>query len=259
MSETQDANNAFKMNTPYKVELEIFEGPLDLLLYLIRKDEVDIYNIPIEKVTKQYLEYTELMKMLDLNIAGEFLVMAATLMYIKSKMLLPPEERPLEEAVEEEDPRIDLVRQLLEYKRFKDAAQYLQKKEILEDKIFTRHVPEDVQGEVPLVDVSIFDLIDAFNQALKKIEKVPQHEIKEENFTVSDKIRLLKDFLKENCSFSLNKIFNNMKSKIEVVVTFLALLELIRLKEVRVVQKELFGEIVVELCGGSSTTLTTTN
>lgn len=233
---------------PYKVELEIFEGPLDLLLYLIKRDEIDIYNIPVEKITRQYLEYIELMRMLDLNIAGEFLVMAATLMYIKSKMLLPPEERPQEE-VEEEDPRLDLVRQLLEYKRFKDVAQYLQHKELLEEKIFTRHVPPEVEMEAPLVDVSIFDLIGAFNQALKKVERVTLHEIIDEKFTVASKISQIKELLKETYSFNLTKLFDNMKTKMEVVVTFLALLELIRLKIVRVMQKDLFGEIIVESCG----------
>lgn len=237
------------MNTPYKVELEFFEGPLDLLLYLIKKDEIDIYNIPVEKITTRYLEYIELMKMLDLNIAGEFLLMAATLMYIKSKMLLPPEERPLEE-VEEEDPRLDLVRQLIEYKKFKDAAQFLQNKEILEEKIFTRHAPQDLEQEIALVDVSIFDLISAFNQALKKVEKTVSHEVVTDNFTVVDKVKEIKDFLKANPSFSLTQLFDKMKSKIEVIVTFLALLELMRLKQVRVVQAELFGEILVEFCGG---------
>lgn len=244
-----DCPNKKNMNTPYKVELEIFEGPLDLLLYLIRKDEIDIYNIPIDKITKQYLEYIELMRMLDLNIAGEFLVMAATLMYIKSKMLLPPEERPQEEVVEEEDPRLDLVRQLLEYKRFKDVAQYLQHKELLEEKIFTRHVPPDVEVSAPLVDVSIFDLLGAFNQALKKVETAPVHEVAGESFTVGDKVKQIKGLISENSSFSLTRLFDNMKNRIEVVVTFLALLELIRLKAVRVVQRELFGEIIVEGMG----------
>lgn len=233
------------MNAPYKVELEIFEGPLDLLLYLIKKDEIDIYNIPIERITKQYLEYIDLMKMLDLNIAGEFMVMASTLIYIKSKMLLPPEER-LQDQPEEEDPRLDLVRQLLEYKKFKDVSEFLQYRELLEERIFTRHAPPEVEAEVDLVDVSIFDLISAFNQALKKVEKVPMHEIIQENFTVADKINQIKEMLKENYSFNLTKLFDNMKTRIEVVVTFLALLELIRLKVVKVFQKELFGEIIVE-------------
>lgn len=237
------------MNAPYKVALEIFEGPLDLLLYLIRKDEVDIYNIPIEKVASQYLEYIDLMQMLDLNIAGEFLVMAATLMYIKSKMLLPPEERPQEE-IEEEDPRLDLIRQLLEYKKFKDAANFLQQKEILEEKIFTRHAPADMEQEIPLVDVSIFDLIGAFNQALRKVPKTAQHEISRDNYTIGSKIDEIKEMLKANPSFSLTKLFDNMKSKLEVIATFLAFLELMRLKVLRAMQKEMFGEIMVESCGG---------
>jgi segregation and condensation protein A len=235
-----------KKQSPYKVELDIFEGPLDLLLYLIKKDEVDIYNIPIETITNQYVEYIDLMHMLDLNIAGEFLVMASTLMYIKSKMLLPPEERPQEE-VEEEDPRMDLVRQLLEYKKFKEAAHFLHSKEMLEEKIFVRHGPSEMENEIPMVDVNIFDLISAFNQALKKFEQsTAHHEVVQDNFSVSGKIYEIREMLKIKQSFSLTRLFDNMKSKIEVVVAFLALLELIRLKEVRAAQKELFGEIVVE-------------
>jgi len=235
------------MDTPYKVALEVFEGPLDLLLYLIRKEEVDIYNIPIEKVTNQYFEYLDLMKMLDLNVAGEFLVMAASLMYIKSKMLLPPEERPYEE-VEEEDPRLDLVRQLLEYKRFKDAAQFLNHKQILEEKIFVRHAPVSIDGEVPLEEVSIFDLITAFNSAIKRVERFAHHEVVQDNYSVSEKIEGLKAMAQKESSFSLTKILENTKSKLEIVVTFLALLELMRLKIIRAVQRELFGEIVIESC-----------
>ena len=149
----------------YKVELEVFEGPLDLLLYLIKKEEVDIYNIPIEKITSQYMEYLNLMRMLDLNIAGEFIVMAATLMMIKSRMLLPVEERPeLEE--EEEDPRWDLVKQLIEYKKFKDAAIHLQEREINQEDIFSlgggNIVLEPDDPGMILQDISLFDLISAF-------------------------------------------------------------------------------------------------
>lgn len=236
------------MDKAYKVELEIFEGPLDLLLYLIKKDEIDIYDIPIEQITRKYLEYIELMRMLDINIAGEFLVMAATLVYIKSKMLLPPEERPEEEEEEEIDPRLDLVKQLLEYKRFKSAAGYLHEKEKLQEKIFTRHTPANIvkTPEMFLSDISIFDLIGAFKQALVKVESVAWPEIAEDKFTVSDKIDEVKERLKKENTFSLTKLFDAMKTRTEVVVTFLALLELIRLKIVRVTQKELFGEIVVE-------------
>lgn len=231
----------------YKVELEVFEGPLDLLLYLIKKDEVDIYNIPVERITKQYLDYLSLMQMLDLNIAGEFFVMAATLMYIKSKMLLPPEERPLEEE-EEEDPRMDLVRQLLEYKKFKDAAQYLHQREIVQESVFPRNVPADLPEAADnyMVDVSIFDLIGAFSQALKRVEVNQVREIIEEKFNVADKIAEIKESLQRERSLNLTCLFSTMKTRTEVVVTFLALLELIRLKLVKVFQPELFGEIIVE-------------
>ena len=236
------------MNTEYKVDLEIFEGPLDLLLYLIKKDEIDIYDIPIEKITKQYLDYLALMQMLDLNIAGEFFVMAATLMYIKSRMLLPPEERPQEEEVDE-DPRMDLVRQLLEYKKFKDAAEYLHDREILQEKVFVRNAPVDMPEAADnyMMDVNIFDLISAFSQALQKVEKPDDiKEVAAEEYTVAEKVATLKDRLQQESRFSLTQLFGNMKSHLEIVVTFLALLELIRLKGVKVYQPELFAEIVVE-------------
>jgi segregation and condensation protein A len=162
-------------------------------------------------------------------------------------MLLPPEERPQEET-EEEDPRLFLVRQLLEYKRFKDAAQFLHHKEVLEEKIFVRHGPSEMENEIPLVDVNIFDLISAFNQALRKFEKnTAIHEVIEDSFSVSGKIYELREMLKAKKAFSLTGLFDSMKSKAEIVVTFLALLELMRLKEIRAVQKELFGEIIVEM------------
>ena len=239
------------MESKYKVKLEIFEGPLDLLLYLIRKNEVDIYNIPIGKITKQYLEYMELMRMLDLNIAGEFMVMAATLMYIKSKMLLPVEERMPDEEEAGEDPRLLLVRQLLEYRKFKDAAQYLHNQEHSEGKKFARHVPPDIKGDTPIVEVNIFALIGAFQQALSRVEKAGIHEIVGEDYTVEEKIRGLKKILQEKGQFSLTRLFDDMKTKLEVVVTFLALLEMIRLKIAWVVQKDLFDEIIVESNSGA--------
>lgn len=251
MTEQNIEHKKEKESKGYKVELDIFEGPLDLLLYLIKRDEIDIYNIPIELVTKQYLEYLELMRMLDINIAGEFLVMAATLIYIKSKMLLPPEERPQEEEEEEHDPRLDLVRQLLEYKKFKDAAGYLHEKEKLQEQIFTRHTSIDIvkTPEMFLEDVGIFDLIGAFKQALQKVETVGWPDVVEEEFTVRDKVNEIRELLKQNSTFNLTDFFDRMKSRAEVVVTFLALLELMRLKFVRVTQKVLFGEIVVQGTG----------
>ena len=230
----------------YKVQLEVFEGPLDLLLYLIKKDELDIYDIPIERITNQYMQYMDMMRMLDLNIAGEFLVMAATLMMIKSRMLLPVEERP--DLEEEEDPRWDLVRQLVEYKKFKDAAEFLQTMEYRQENVFTRTgegVALGATDDVALGDVSIFDLISAFNEALKKVKKEDLTEIFADRYTVGEKVDLLISLIRTDKRVSLNSLFGGMSHRYEMVCTFLALLELIRLKQVRARQGAHFGEIEV--------------
>ena len=236
----------------YKVRLEVFEGPLDLLLYLIKKEELDIHNIPIERVTSQYIQYLDLMKMLDLNIAGEFLVMAATLMMIKSRMLLPVEERPeLEE--EEEDPRWDLVRQLVEYKKFKDAALHLEALEARREDIFGRDGAEAVlerDADLALHDVGLFDLISAFSEALKKVKTEELREIFAERFTVAEKIEILGDRLRREGKFSISEMFAGMRSRHEIACTFLALLELIRLNQARAVQAETYGEIFIERAEG---------
>ncbi len=236
----------------YKVKLEVFEGPLDLLLYLIKKEELDIHNIPMERITTQYVQYLDLMQMLDLNVAGEFLVMAATLMMIKSRMLLPVEERPeLED--EEEDPRWDLVRQLVEYKKFKDAALHLEALEARREDIFGRDGAEavlDRDADVALHDVGLFDLISAFNEALKKVKVENLREIFAERFTVADKIEALTERLRCEKRFSLSQMFGGMNSRNEIACTFLALLELIRLCQVRAVQKETYGEIWLERAEG---------
>ena len=230
----------------YKVQLEVFEGPLDLLLYLIKKDELDIYDIPIERITNQYMQYMDMMRMLDLNIAGEFLVMAATLMMIKSRMLLPVEERP--ELEEEEDPRWDLVRQLVECKKFKDAAEFLQTMEFRQENVFTRTgegVALGATDDVALGDVSIFDLISAFNEALKKVKKEDLTEIFADRYTVGEKVDLLISMIRNKQRVNLNSLFGGMSHRYEMVCTFLALLELIRLKQVRARQGAHFGEIEV--------------
>src|SRR5579862_2301575 len=148
------------MDNDYKVKLDIFEGPLDLLLYLIRKDEIDIYDIPIERITRQYLEYLDAFKILDLDVAGDFVVMAANLIYIKSRSLLPKDQQPPEEAAEEEDPRWELVRQLIEYKKFKDAAETLGRRALEQANLFGRLAEkQEFVPERPLGEVSIFDLI----------------------------------------------------------------------------------------------------
>lgn len=233
------------MDNEYKVKLEIFEGPLDLLLYLIKKDEIDIYDIPIEHITTQYLQYMETFKILDLDVAGDFVVMAANLIYIKSRFLLPKEQQPPDEAAEEDDPRWELVRQLIEYKKFKDAAEHLHQRELSQENLFSR-VPEkpEFQAERPIGEVSIFDLINAFNVVLKRLNKTEDlREIFAENFTVSDKIELIMKLTASGVGLKFTELLATAASRTEIVVTFLALLELIRLKQLRAVQRETFGEI----------------
>jgi segregation and condensation protein A len=234
----------------YKVQLEVFEGPLDLLLYLIKKEELDIYDIPIERITTQYMQYLNLMRLLDLNIAGEFLVMAATLMMIKSRLLLPVEERP--ELEEEEDPRWDLVRQLVEYKKFKDAAQHLEKLELIQENVFNREGEGGAElGPDPGVsihDVSIFDLISAFNEALKKVKREDLTEIFADRYTVAEKIDHITKLMREKGRLTLMALFTGMRHRYEMVCTFLAVLELIRLRQIRAVQMEPFSDIEVIPC-----------
>jgi len=234
----------------YKVQLEIFEGPLDLLLYLIKKEELDIYNIPIETVTTQYVEYLNLMRMLDLNIAGEFLVMAATLMMIKSRMLLPVEERP-EMEEEEEDPRWDLVRQLVEYKKFKDAALRLQEKELNQENVFNMGgegalLERDDPG-ITLQDISLFDLITAFNEVLKKARPEEIGQIFTDRFTVADQIDMILRVIRRERRVRFMQLFGPTASRPEIICTFLALLELIRLRQLTASQKDRFGDIYIEV------------
>jgi segregation and condensation protein A len=237
------------MQTEYKVKLEVFEGPLDLLLYLIKKDEVDIYDVSIERITSQYLEYLETFRMLDLEIAGEFVVMAANLIYIKSRSLLPVHQQPPEEDAEEEDPRWDLIRQLIEYKKFKDAAFQLHQRELVQEGLIAR-LPEKPDFNEPALlesEVGIFDLISAFQKVLKKIERKREdlREIFEENFTVSDKIDFIIWTVTGDRSVAFSELFASAASRTEIAVTFLALLELIRMKLLRVIQDGLFAEIEI--------------
>jgi segregation and condensation protein A len=232
----------------YKVKLEVFEGPLDLLLFLIKKEEIDIYDIPITKITQQYIEYLELMELLDLDIAGEFLVMAATLMHIKSKMLLPPEERAMD-IEDEEDPRAELVRQLLAYKAFKEAAERLQGLEERQLDIFHRPGEPDglnvqLEGE-RFFEASLFDLISAFSAVLENVPKETFLEVIKDQVTVEQKVHDILHMLVEKASLSLKALFDKARSKIEMVTVFLAILELIKTQSIIAVQKELFGEIEI--------------
>lgn len=231
----------------HKIKLEVFEGPLDLLLYLIRKEELDICDVPVAKITEQYLEYLEVMQLLDLQVAGEFLVMASTLMHIKSKMLLPPDEQ--EEELIEEDPRAELIRKLLEYKKFKEAAGCLEELELEQAKTFRRKVSlTEVEASIedgPYFETSLFDLIDAFSKVLKTIPKDQFLEIFRDEFTVERKIHDLLHLLVAQPVLHFSKLFEKARNKIEVIATFLAVLELIRLKEILVRQRSSFQEIEI--------------
>lgn len=234
----------------YQVKLRSFEGPLDLLLYLIRKNEIDIYDIPIAEITRQYLEYLELMRELNLDIAGEFLVMAATLLYIKSKMLLPQEEVNLEEEIPEEDPRQELVNRLLEYKKFKEVAQLLKEREEEGSVVFKRFVPEEEKGlefeeEIQGFEASVFDLISAFTKVMKNIPKEEFQVVLEEEYSVEEKIDFILSLLDQKGVIYFSSIWKRIRNRMEAVVFFLALLELIRLKKILIRQIGLFGEIKI--------------
>jgi len=246
----EDAFGPPDMEHQYKVELEIFEGPLDLLLYLIKRDEIDIYDISIERITQQYMGYLDTFKMLNIGLAGEFLVMAANLCYIKSRMMLPKHVQPPEEDADEEDPRWDLIRQLIEYKKFKEAATYLGRKEEEQLDHF-KHKPDkivsDGNDERPLSeDLGIFDLIRAFQNILDRFNDEGLGEIVDDIFTVSDKIDLLLEKVAPGESISFTSLFSDASSKNELIVTFLALLELMKLNHFMVRQKEALGEIELE-------------
>lgn len=239
-------DSAHDENT-YKVSLDIFEGPMDLLLYLIKRDEIDIYDIPIERITKQYMAYLDTFKLLNIGLAGEFLVMAANLCYIKSRMMLPKHVQPPEEDADEEDPRWDLIRQLIEYKKFKEAARKLGEREAKQQNHFT-HKPEKIvaaESEArPLSgEISIFDLIRAFQNILDRFNDEGLGEIIDDQYTVSDKIDQLLAAIPPGGSMSFTSLFKGATSKHEMIVTFLAVLELMKLNYFRVRQEVVLGDI----------------
>jgi segregation and condensation protein A len=236
--------------TDYKVQFEVFEGPLDLLLYLIKKEEVDIYEVNLTRLATQFIEYVDVMRMLDLDIAGEFLVMASTLMYIKSRELLPKEqqvENPEED--EGEDPRWELIRQLVEYKKFKDAAAQLQAREWEQEHTFPRlpiRPDATAPAAAPRGEASLFDLINAVADVLKRLgQREDLREIFEDKWSVSEKIEFLLKLTAERGSAKFSELFSGATSRAEVVCTFLALLELIRLKQLVCVQAGDFEEIEI--------------
>jgi segregation and condensation protein A len=228
------------------VRLARFEGPLDLLLHLIKRDEIDIYDIPISHITQQYLAYIELMQSLDLEIAGEFLVMAATLMRIKAKMLLPLPAVGAEED-EEGDPREELVQRLVEYRQFKEAAGTLQSREKERRMLFERGmVPsEEDAGPLPLAPATLFDLLDALNRVMSRIPEPSVYEVRAETWSVEDKLSLIATAVAERGSLSFTELLMRCRARSEMVVTFVALLELVKLGHIGVVQAEAFGDILL--------------
>jgi segregation and condensation protein A len=231
----------------YQIKLEIFEGPMDLLLHLTRKHELDIYSIPIALITRQYLEYLELMKSLDMEIAGEFLVMASTLTLIKSREMLPPPEHP--EADEDGvDPRAELIRRLLEYKSFKEAASSLEGKEETWSKSYTRpaeavpEIPEEEQ--LPLIDFNLFDLLAALKDVMARVPD-SSFEVTVEAVSITEKISQILTRFETTDSLLFTDLFDNTTSKAQVVGTFMALLELLKTRVVKVFQMEQFGPIRV--------------
>jgi segregation and condensation protein A len=232
---------------PYQVRIENFEGPLDLLLHLIKKNEINIYDIPVALIARQYLDYIEAMKELNLNVAGEFLVMAATLLQIKSKMLLPVDETT-EDDDDGPDPREELVRRLLEYKKFKEAARQLDAQERLWRDSYGRlaTTPEVLEPDETLLDnVGLFDLVDALQGVLARNPGKKLLEIIPDNLTVRDRMNAILEALEGQESVGFESLFEASCHRMMIIVTFLALLELIRLRTVRVFQGENFGPILV--------------
>ncbi len=234
---------------PYKVRLEVFEGPLDLLLYLIKQEEIDIYDIPVARITQQYLEYLEFMKSLDIELAGEFLVMAATLLKIKSRMLLPRHEELGEEI---EDPRKELVQQLLEYRKFKEIAERLGEKEYQQRRMFPRpkggfdNAAEIIPPEPPAPEVGVFELLAAFKQVLERIDKLKLYEIVGEDISIEERIDFVLRTIAQRRRMTFMELFEHENRRLVMVVTFFALLELMRLGRISVRQERIFGEILIE-------------
>jgi segregation and condensation protein A len=231
----------------YEIKLDVFEGPLDLLLYLIRKNEIDIYNIPISLITEQYLEYLEMMRSLNLDLAGEYLVLAATLIHIKSKLLLPPVVGESEEE-EGEDPRAELVRQLLEYQAFKEAALKLDGRFLLERDVFNRGTSIEEESEADedkemTLEVDIFDLVKAFRRIIAGFDHPEELAIDAEKISLADRINEIMERLSAEKQLTFVELLGDRRDRRRIVYTFLAILELMKLRMIRAFQAGPFGAI----------------
>lgn len=237
----------------YQIKIPVFEGPFDLLFHLIDKNEVDIYDIPISEITEQYLEYITSMQKLDLDIASEFLVMAATLLSIKARMLLPKPPVTDEDFPEEEvDPRDILVEKLLEYKKFKVLAEYLQEKESYMTNVYVRPNEDDMflhlfSEENPLEGISMHNLLDALREVLDRaVEKTITGEIPRDEVTVKDKMKeIMRRLFFNNQGMTFKDLFTNSATRVEIIVTFMAILELIKLGKIRAYQPRPFAELMI--------------
>ncbi len=238
----------------YRVRLDVFEGPLDLLLHLVKKNEVDLSDLPVATITDQYIAYIDLLQQLDLDRAGEYLVMAATLLHLKSRLLLPSEEVVDEESGE--DPRAELARQLLEYQRFREAAEMLDRNSMLGRDVFTRvplrneaidgqDVVRDVMDEID--DVSLGDLLDALQEVLKNAEPGIVHQVLLEQVSLRERVCLVLDLLRERTQVAFTDLFSTDISRLQILVTFLAALELVRTRIIDINQDERFGPIMLTL------------
>ena len=233
----------------FRIQFKVFEGPMDLLLFLVKKQEVDICEVNLTGLATQFIEYVELMKQLDLDQAGEFIVMASTMMYIKSRELLPVSEQVGDDDDGDDgDPRWDLIRRLVEFKRFKDASDDLQRLEIEREKVYTRRpgsIPIDPLPMGNRLEASIFDLVGAVNELLRRVaeREAAKGEIVEDRWSISEKIVAIRERLGRVDQLKFSGLFDGVRSRGEVVATFLALLELIRLKQLMATQDDLFGEI----------------
>ena len=234
---------SIESQTAYKVDLEVFEGPLDLLLHLIRKNDLDIVNIPITLVLEQYMEYLNLLEELNIDLAGDFLLMASELAHIKSKLLLP-DHKEGEDDEEGDDPRAELIRRLLEYQRYKEAATQLVERPMLGRDVFTHSVPIDpIEEEEAPVEVDLFQLISCFYEMLKKAPTTTVHEVRVERVSVTERIYELMDRMRGQQMVEFRALFEGQATRDRLIVTFLAILEMVRLKVLQVTQNQTYGEI----------------
>ena len=237
----------------YEIKLDIFQGPLDLLLHLIEKNEIDIYNIPIALITEKYLEYLHTLQLFNLEVVGDFLVMAATLMQIKAKMLLPQlDSDPEAETNEDEDPRWELAQKLIEYKRIKEASRGLQDLEIEQLKVFTRSGGEFANLKIapetdPLKNLSVWDLMEAFKIILESLETKELKSIPKQEISIKQRMTEILDLLKSDGRIFFKKVFQNVRTKLGMITCFLAILELIRLKQIIAFQEALFEDIILSI------------